>query len=166
MKILNKITFLTLLVLSVQLNAQIEATAWVDFAEKAKTNKLGEATLSDYSYAGYHFSEKEIPDVSTWRKVNVTDFGALPNDTVFDDEQVQAAIKAIDLSGKPTVLFFPAGQYLFSPDNDKWHYIEIRTSNIVLKGEGTGPDGTELFFVNHGKLDANGYFVWAKILAL
>lgn len=157
MKILNISSLLFILLLAVQLQAQIEAPSWVDFAEKAKTNELGEASLSDYSYAGYHFSEKEIPDISTWRKVNVTDFGALPNDTIFDDEQVQAAIKAIDASGKPTVLFFPAGQYLFSPDNDNWHYIEIRTSNIVLKGEGTGPDGTELFFANHGKLDANGF---------
>jgi hypothetical protein len=41
------------------INAQnIESPSWVEFAEKSITGNLSEAKLNDYSYAGYHFSEK------------------------------------------------------------------------------------------------------------
>lgn len=131
--------------LSIELNAQTEAPSWIDFAEKKESGKLVEATLSDYSYAGYHFSEKEIPDVSGWTRFDVTDYGALPNDTIFDDAAIRLAINAAIASDAPAVVYFPAGKYLVADEANANNPIIINRSNIVLKGAGSGAGGTEIY---------------------
>ena len=124
---------------------QKEAPSWVDFAEKKLTGNLATATLNDFSFTGYHFSEKEIPDVSNWNTISVTDFGATPNDTTFDDNAIQAAINAAEASGQPTVVYFPAGKYWVSSETTKTQPITISGSHIVLKGAGKGDGGTEIY---------------------
>lgn len=124
---------------------QKEAPSWVDFAEKKLTGNLATATLNDFSFTGYHFSEKEIPDVSNWNTISVTDFGATPNDTTFDDSAIQAAINAAEASGQPTVVYFPAGKYWVSSETTKTQPITISGSHIVLKGAGKGDGGTEIY---------------------
>ena len=124
---------------------QKEAPSWIDFAEKKLTNNLAEATLNDYSFSGYHFSEKDLPNVSGWNTLDVTNYGAVPNDTGYDDASIQAAIDAAEASNVPTVVFFPAGKYMVSSETTKTKPIIIRGSNIVLKGAGTGTGGTEIY---------------------
>ncbi len=46
--------------------AQVEAPACLDYAQKKAAGNMGNSTLLDFSYAGYHFSEKPIPDVASW----------------------------------------------------------------------------------------------------
>ncbi|NJX14292.1 DUF4955 domain-containing protein [Tamlana crocina] len=134
------------ILLGVFVNAQnTEAPSWVDFAEKKLNGNLSEATLNDFSYTGYHFSEKELPDVSGWNTISVTDYGAIPDDTGYDDAGIQAAIDAAEASNQPTVVFFPAGRYIVSSETTKTQPITISGSNIVLKGAGKGTGGTEIY---------------------
>ena len=131
----------------------VEAPSWVDFTQKRAVGNLSEATLSDFSYTGYHFSEKEIPDVSNWNTLSVVDYGAVPNDDNYDDAAIQATINAAEASGVPTVVYFPAGRYVVSSEATKNSPILIRKSNIVLKGAGMGAGGTEIFSDKFGDSD-------------
>ena len=115
---------------------------WTDFVN-SKANGT-QPILPDYSYSGYKFSEEEIPDVSSYRKFDVTDFGAIANDGMYDDASIQATIDAAIASGDPAVVYFPAGKYQVSSDNDVSNFIHIYGDNIVLKGEGSGVNGTEI----------------------
>ncbi|RXP50976.1 DUF4955 domain-containing protein, partial [Lutibacter sp. HS1-25] len=131
---------------SITVNSQnAEAPSWVDFAQKKLTNKLSEAKLNEFSFSGYHFSEKGLPNVSSWNRLNVTDFGAIPNDTGYDDSAIQATINAAEASGQPTVVYFPAGRYIVSSETTKTQPIIVRKSNIILKGAGSGIGGTEIY---------------------
>ncbi|WP_169744671.1 DUF4955 domain-containing protein [Siansivirga zeaxanthinifaciens] len=149
------IYFLTFLIGFAMYAQNIEAPSWVDFASKKLTGNLSEATLNDFSYTGYHFSEKEIPDVSGWNTISVTDYGAIPNDAGYDDVAIQAAIDAAEASNQPTVVFFPAGRYIVSSETTKTQPITINGSNIVLKGAGASTGGTEIYTdkFNEGKFD-------------
>jgi len=128
------------------------APSWTNFVESQKNGTT--PILPDYSYSGYHFSEKEIPNVSGYTYFNVQDYGATPNDITYDDDAIQATIDAAEASNAPAVVFFPAGKYIVSSDNDINKSIEINKDHIVLKGEGSGANGTEIFMdqmrVNNG----------------
>lgn len=103
------------------------------------------STLLDYSYAGYHFSEKEIPDVSAWPIFNVVDYGAVADDEGYDDAGIQAAIDAAVATEKAAVVYFPSGRFIVSEDNNTGKYIKINGDSIVLKGAGSGEGGTEIY---------------------
>jgi hypothetical protein len=79
--------YLLLRLCVVLLMHKIQQPLWKDFVEAKKTGKT--PTLPDFSYAGYHFSEKEIPNVAGRKYFNVKDFGAVSNDDQFDDEAIQ-----------------------------------------------------------------------------
>ena len=119
---------------------------WTDFVQaKAKGTT---PVLPDFSYAGYHFSEKEIPAVTNRKYFIVTDYGAVPNDAGFDDDAIQKAIWAAEKHAGGGVVFFPAGKYLIAGDEDSTKHIRISKSNIVLKGSGSGKGGTEIYQAN------------------
>lgn len=134
-----------LLLVCLVLQAQTEAPSWVEYADKKESNRLDEATLSDYSYSGYHFSEKEIPDVSGWTRFDVTNYGASPDDEHYDDDGIRAAINAAIASNQPAVVFFPAGKFLVADAANADKPFVINASNIVLKGAGSGDGGTEIY---------------------
>lgn len=139
-----RIIFLQLLC-TLSVYGQKEARSWVEFAAQKEKGQLSFTSLNDYSYSGYHFSEKPIPDVSQWKQLDVTQFGAEPNDQLFDDDGIRAAIQAAIESDQPTVVYFPAGKYLVSDTNNADQPFIINGSNIVLKGAGSGVGGTEIF---------------------
>jgi hypothetical protein len=116
---------------------------WKDFVEANKSGKT--PVLPDFSYAGYHFSEKEIPSVSGRKQFNVKDYGAIPNDDKFDDEAIQKAVDAAEKNSGGGVVFFPPGKFLIAPDTDSLKSIRVSKSNIVFKGSGSGNGGTELY---------------------
>jgi len=132
----------------VSVNAQ-DSPIWNQF-ENAKINGT-EPTLPDFSYAGYNYSDTELPDISNWTVFNVEDFGAMADDGQYDDAQVQAAIIAAEDNNGASIVYFPPGKYEFSPTN-YLNTISVTRSNIVLKGAGSGAGGTELFVDN---LNAN-----------
>lgn len=126
--------------------AQTTAPLWKDFVESKKSGKT--PVLPDFSYAGYHFSEKVIPDLKSKKRFNVTDYGAKPDDNQSDETGIQAAIDAAEKSPDGGVVFFAAGKFLLSADTTNRKQIRISKSNIVLKGSGSGIGGTEIYQAN------------------
>lgn len=120
------------------------APSWIDYVDGRAEKR--ETLLPDYSFAGYHFSERSIPDTSSWTELNVSNYGAIPDDNLLDTEGIQAALDAAHAVEGPVVLNFPAGRFILGAGPMKDHVFEINRSNIVLKGEGDEPGGTELYF--------------------
>ncbi len=124
------------------LMAQKISPLWTDFISQKTDRKI--PALPDFSYAGYHFSEKQIPSTADRKIFNVLDYGAIPNDNVYDDEAIQKAVDAAEKNVGGGVVFFPSGKFLLAKDNDSTKCIRISKSNIILKGSGSGSNGTEI----------------------
>ncbi len=104
--------------------------------------------MADFSYAGYHCGEKEIPTVN-WKVFDVTKFGAIPNDELSDKKAIIRAITAAEKNGSG-IIFFPKGRFLINETSDQHNKpIMIKTDNIILRGSGSGPGGTELYMGRH-----------------
>lgn len=93
-----------------------------------------ESRLPDFSHAGYHDGEAPIPDVPV--VTTVADFGAV-GDGVTDDTAAFLAAIAATQNG---ALLVPKGRYLLTGQ------LPIDKSDVVLRGEGSGADGTILYF--------------------
>ena len=95
--------------------------------------------LPDYSYAGYHAGERELPEVE--ERWVVTDYGALGDGQTDDSDAIQAAITAAGESlaaGETGALTFPPGTYRITDQ------IRLNHSGVVLRG--AGRDETLLAF--------------------
>ncbi|MGQ1891076.1 DUF4955 domain-containing protein [Thermophagus sp. OGC60D27] len=128
-------------IFSISLSAQ-NSVLWEDFVEK-KT-KGGIPVLPDFSFAGYHFSEKGISKVE-YRIFDVTEFGAIPDDEVSDKTAIRKAVKAAEKNGCG-IVFFPKGKYIINRSGDDDEPIFITSSRIVFRGEGADENGSVLFF--------------------
>lgn len=115
---------------------------WKEFA--AAQADGSESTLLDFSYAGYEFGERAVPDVD-YPVYNVQTYGAVPDDGLSDREAFQAAVDAATLAGGKAIIYFPKGRYHLRPADAPNATIVIDGNNIVLRGDGAGEDGTELF---------------------
>lgn len=126
--------------------AHIVSAVWKDYEEARLSGK--EPMVADFSYVGYHTGIKKLP-ATDGKVFDVTSFGAIPNDDQSDKAAVLAAIAAAEKNGSG-IVFFPAGRFRLNEESDPHNEpIFIRTSNIVLRGSGSGPNGTELFFERH-----------------
>jgi hypothetical protein len=94
--------------------------------------------LPDYSYAGYHNGEKALPSLKP--TLQVTDFGAVPDDGKDDTAAIKEAIASAAANDRPDVIEFPKGRFIVSD------ILIINHSHLVLQGAGSGPDGTKLYF--------------------
>ena len=112
--------------------------------EKYKTDRT---VLPDFSYVGYHNGEKAIPKIENYKIFNITQYGAIPNDTISDKTAIQKAIDAANKNGSG-IIFFPKGRFLINEDPDNLVSIISRSSKIILRGSGSGQDGTELYMKN------------------
>ncbi len=111
-----------------------------------------EAILPDFSYAGYHYFGKRVPD-ATHPVFDVTEYGAIPDDDLSDQSAIAGAIAAAVANGSG-IVFFPPGEFLVNTDADKneageFTPINIHGSNIVLRGSGSRQGGTIIRQVNH-----------------
>ena len=111
-----------------------------------------EPILPDFSYSGYHYFNKPVPDV-THPVFDVTTYGAIPNDDVSDQPAIVRAIAAAEENGRGVVFFSP-GMFLVNTDADKNDEgynepIYIHSSNIVLRGSGSRRGGTIIRMVNY-----------------
>ncbi|MCW3806647.1 DUF4955 domain-containing protein [Plebeiibacterium marinum] len=118
---------------------------WDDYQRDYKNGKPSE--LPNFSFAGYHHSEKGIPDVN-YNLYDVTKYGAVANDDKSDKEAIRKAIAAAIKNGSG-IVFFPKGRFLVNEDLDDRKPIDVKGNNIVFKGSGSGKDGTELFMKNY-----------------
>lgn len=94
--------------------------------------------LPDFSYAGYHFGESPIPE-ATGKIVNAVDFGVKANDDLDDSKALLKAIKAATETEGNVILQLPAGRIILS------EVLYIERSNFVLRGAGSGENGTEIY---------------------
>lgn len=95
--------------------------------------------LPDFSYAGYGFGLAPIPS-DTGTIVEVTAYGAIPDDGLDDSQAVLRALAAANkVTGKVT-LRFPKGRTQIT------EILRITRSDIVLDGAGAGQGGSELWF--------------------
>ena len=132
--------------MAVTAQAQKTAPLWEDFVKAKKSG--GTPVLSDFSYAGYGFSEIPLPSVGDKKYFKVDDYGAKADDDQFDDVAIQKAIDAAEANPGGGVVFFSPGKYLIAADEDATKQIRIAKSNIVLKGSGSGKAGTEIYQAN------------------
>ncbi len=96
--------------------------------------------MPDFSYAGYHFGEKEIVTEADTTYINITDFGAFPNDNKDDTKAILSALNfAHSVKGHVTVSF-PKGRFIIKD------ILRISRSNITVSGKGMGTQGTQLYF--------------------
>ncbi|QGK73622.1 hypothetical protein [Flavobacterium sp. SLB02] len=94
--------------------------------------------LPDFSYAGYHFGESQIPQVQG-KIINATDYGVKANDGLDDSKALLKAVKAANAIEGNVILQLPAGRIILS------EIVYIERSNFVLRGEGSGEKGTEIY---------------------
>lgn len=134
---------LSLLTASAQTENQTEAPTWIEFARSQHTGEA--ARLPDYSYAGYQFSEHPIPDTTEWLTLDVTDYGAIPDDNLMDDEGIRLAIAAAHATEQPVVIHFPRGKYVVGTGEERNNFFEINRGHIVLRGDGADEGGTEIY---------------------
>ncbi len=133
----------------VVLSSELSATYQSFVRSKEKGT---EPVLPDFSYSGYHYFSKPVPDVAH-SIFDVTAYGAIPNDNISDQPAIVSAIAAAEANGSG-IVFFPPGVFLVNTDTDKNsegknESIYIRSSNIVLRGSGSRQGGTIIRQVNH-----------------
>ncbi len=102
--------------------------------------------LPDFSYAGYHYGEDKLPTITknVW---NVLENGVKAN---VKEDQTNAVQALIDKVGKQGggVVFFPKGKYYFNLDAAHKQHLQINYSHVVLRGEGSGKEGSILYNAN------------------
>ncbi len=116
------------LVMVQSVSGQVYSELWGKAGEKWVEG----GRLPDFSFAGYHFGEDDLPVVEV--VANVRDFGAV-GDGVTDDT---AAFKAAIAGTDGGAILVPAGRYLLSD------ILWIEKPNVVLRG--AGMDATVLVF--------------------
>lgn len=95
--------------------------------------------LPDYSYAGYHYGEEAIPDQEASTVINVGDYGVVPDDGLDDSKALQKAFQVAHEAAGPVTVLLPSGQIILS------EILYIEQSNLVLRGAGSGENGTVIF---------------------
>ena len=97
---------------------------------------LADTYLPDFSYAGYHWGEEPPPHPPA--TLDVTDFGAVADDDEDDTAAILKAVAAANAATGPVVLQFPAGRFILRD------ILHIERSDFILRGAGSGSDGTIL----------------------
>ena len=121
---------------------------WTDYLAHGPTDKR----LPDFSYAGYAMGRRPIPLISApLFDVTRPPFGAVPDDGRDDTFAIQDAIGAAAKAGGG-VVYLPRGRYDIH-STAKAPFLQIRQSGIVLRGQGSGANGTILHLGAPGKAD-------------
>ncbi len=94
--------------------------------------------LPDFSYAGYHFGNTSLPEIKE-KIILATDYGVKANDNLDDSKALLKAFKAANEVTGNVVLQLPAGKIILSD------ILYIERSNFVLRGAGSGAQGTEIY---------------------
>lgn len=100
---------------------------------------IGENYLPDFSFAGYNHGVGDIPILSG-RVIDVIDYGVVADDEIDDSKALLEAFEAAHSTSGPVIIQLPAGKVIVS------ELLKIKRGDIVLRGMGSGPDGTNLHF--------------------
>ena len=118
---------------------------WTEFKTAWEADKLKDAPVLDFSYAGFDHGETEIPPASG-RTFDVTTFGAIPDDLEDDRPAVKLAIEAAttwrnqrpQMDDTMAIVFFPPGKFLLGHVEHEYDTLKIEGDYIVIKGSGSG----------------------------
>jgi len=117
--------------------AQKNATLYDQFLKNEHT-----ALIQDFSYAGYRYNEKEIPVIK--EQIDITTYGILPDTGEDLTIKVQKVIDEVGRLGGG-VIYFPKGRYSFNMDTTSVQFLKIDYSNVVIRGENAGENGTVFY---------------------
>lgn len=107
--------------------------------EILKSKKVSkENYLPDFSFSGYHWGEKQIPE-DKGKVILATDYGVVANDGIDDSKALLKALEETKKMKENIILQLPAGRIILS------EILFIERSNFVLRGAGVGEDGTEIY---------------------
>lgn len=95
--------------------------------------------LPDFSYAGYHFGERNIAVPNDVTVINAIDHGVIPNDKLDDSKALLAVMKKANEIKGTVKIQLPAGRVILSD------ILYLERSNLILSGVGTGEKGTEIY---------------------
>lgn len=95
--------------------------------------------LPDFSYAGYNHGVGDVPHAKG-TLIDVTEYGVVADDEIDDSQALLKAFEAAHNVGGPAIIQFPSGKIIVS------EILKITRSDIVLRGAGSGLDGTNLHF--------------------
>jgi hypothetical protein len=131
----NKKIIINLLIGCLLLSNKAVAQEWPKIISKQQqlTNYL-----PDFSYAGYHFGEINLPEFQG-KIINAADYGVKANDDLDDSKALLKAIKAASTVEGNVILQLPAGKIIIS------EILYIERSNFVLRGTGSDEKGTEIY---------------------
>ena len=115
------------------------------FKRTQEADKLKDARVLDFSYAGFDHGETGIPPASG-RTFDVTTFGAIPDDLEDDRPAVKLAIEAAttwrnqrpQMDDTMAIVFFPPGKFLLGHVEHEYDTLKIEGDYIVIKGSGSG----------------------------
>ncbi len=93
--------------------------------------------LPDFSFAGYHWGEKELPQHAT--TLQAEEFGVVANDGKDDSQAILAAVAAAHKQEGRVVLELPPGRLILKK------VLSIERSNFVLRGAGGVAKETTIF---------------------
>ena len=93
--------------------------------------------LPDFSYAGYHFGESQIPE-SNGKIINAVDFGVKANDELDDSKALLKAFKAANAINGNVILQLPAGKIILSDRkkqfcSSRYRFCRKRNRNLLSK---------------------------------
>lgn len=103
------------------------------------TDVMAQHRLPDFSYAGYNHGMGEIPEAKG-RLIDAAEYGVRADDDIDDSKALLEALAAAHETPGPVILQLPKGKVIVS------EILKIKRSDIVLRGAGSGADGTHLHF--------------------
>lgn len=95
--------------------------------------------LPDFSFAGYNHGVGDIPTLKG-QVIDVTTYGVIADDKIDDSKAMVAALDAAHAVSGPVIVQLPKGRILVS------ELLKIKRGDIVLRGLGSGAQGTDLHF--------------------
>ena len=108
-------------------------------ADKGFLSSEAAKELPDFSYAGYQFGLGTIPN-EVGAIIKARDYGVIADDGLDDSAGMLQALQAAHDLETPVTLELPKGRIVIS------EILPITRSNIVVRGAGSGADGTEIHF--------------------
>jgi len=95
--------------------------------------------LPDFSFAGYENGVENKGKFEGAKIIDVRKHGAIPNDGLDDSFALISALKSVASENTPVIIQLEKGQYILS------EILYISRSNIILRGTGSGANGTTIY---------------------
>ena len=110
--------------------------------------------LPDFSYAGYHFGERQLPE-SNGKIINAADFGVKANDNLDDSKALLKALKTANASKEESLMIGDSFEADKPKDPVAWSVGDVVADGVQLIG-----DGVE---AGQGNIEAHGVSTFCNL---